>query len=165
VQDVTEILLWLFVMNLGIAFGAGIYEQRIIVPQWFSLSPEAGFRVNSEAMRQTDTGRRFWAYVTTVPLTLLTLGSLVVAWQAHGARYEWWLGAAVIVLAERIMTLSYFIPTALKLMRAETLPEATATAMASQWANWNYARISLTLAAWIAALEALSLPSVHGSSF
>jgi hypothetical protein len=34
--------------------------------------------VNAEAMRQTNTGLRFWAYVTTVPLTLLTLANLVV---------------------------------------------------------------------------------------
>ncbi len=70
-QYVPEILLWLFVMNLGIAYGAGLYEKRIILPQWFSRSGEAGFRVNSEAMRQTNTGLRFWAYVTTVPLICL----------------------------------------------------------------------------------------------
>jgi hypothetical protein len=29
-QSITEVLLWLFVMNLGIAFGAGIYEAKII---------------------------------------------------------------------------------------------------------------------------------------
>jgi hypothetical protein len=29
---VPEILLWLFVMNLGIAYGAGVYEKRIILP-------------------------------------------------------------------------------------------------------------------------------------
>jgi len=58
-QYVPEILLWLFVMNLGIAYGAGLYEKRIILPQWFSKSGEAGFRVNSEAMRQTNTGLRF----------------------------------------------------------------------------------------------------------
>ena len=46
-------------MNLGIAYGAGLYEKRIILPQWFSRSREAGFRVNSEAMRQTNTGLRF----------------------------------------------------------------------------------------------------------
>jgi hypothetical protein len=33
-QSVTEILLWLFVMNLGIVCGAGIYEARIVIPQW-----------------------------------------------------------------------------------------------------------------------------------
>jgi hypothetical protein len=36
--------------------------------QWFSKSDKSGFRVNSEAMRQANTGLRFWAYVTTVPL-------------------------------------------------------------------------------------------------
>lgn len=28
----TDLLLWLFVIDLGIAFGAGLYEQRMIVP-------------------------------------------------------------------------------------------------------------------------------------
>ena len=75
---VPEILLWLFVINLGIAYGAGLYEKRIILPQWFSKSAESGLRVNSEAMRQTNTGLRFWAYVTTVPLGLhCFLGQLV----------------------------------------------------------------------------------------
>jgi len=48
---VPEILLWLFVINLGIAFGGGLYEQRIVLPQWFSSSSEPGLRVNSAAMR------------------------------------------------------------------------------------------------------------------
>jgi hypothetical protein len=157
-QYVPEILLWLFVMNLGIAFGAGLYEKRIILPQWFTVSPESGLRINSEAMRRTDTGRRFWAYVTTVPLTLLTLANLVVAWQSQGPRRPWWLGAAVITLVERIGTFSYFIPTALRLMHAEALPESTAQAMASQWVHLNYVRAALALVGWVAALRAFSLP-------
>jgi hypothetical protein len=56
---VPDILLWLFVINLGIAFGAGLYEQRIILPQWFSRLPELGIRANREAMRTTDTGQSF----------------------------------------------------------------------------------------------------------
>lgn len=32
-----EIVLWLFTLNVGIAFGAGIYEARVVVPQWKSL--------------------------------------------------------------------------------------------------------------------------------
>jgi hypothetical protein len=31
---VAEVLLWLFGLDLGIAFGAGIYEARVVVPQW-----------------------------------------------------------------------------------------------------------------------------------
>jgi hypothetical protein len=155
---IPDILLWLFVINHGIAFGAGLYEQWIILPQWFSRSSGSGIRVDSAAMRNTDTGRRFWAFVTTVPLTLLTLANLAVAWQSHGPRHDWWLGAAVITLVERIATFSYLIPTALRLMRADGLPSAQVEAMASHWMALNHVRATLALVAWLAALRALSLP-------
>ena len=155
---IPNILLWLFVINHGIAFGAGLYEQRVILPQWFSRSSESGIRVNSAAMRSTDSGRSFWLFVTTVPLTLLALANLVAAWQSQGPRHEWWLGAAVLTLVERIATFSYFIPTAMRLMRAEELPSATVEAMASQWLALNHVRAALALIGWLAALRALSLP-------
>jgi hypothetical protein len=152
-----DILLWLFVIDLGITFGAGLYENRMIVPQWFGGSGEIKRWVNSEAMRRTDAGRRFWAYVTTVPLTLLTLASLFAACQSRGSVRDWWLGAAVITLLERLGTFSFFIPTALKLMRAETLPESKAAAMASRWIWLNRLRITFNLAGWLAALKVFSL--------
>lgn len=151
-----DILLWLFVINLGVAFGAGLYEQRIVLPQWFRHSSENGWQVDVEAMRRTDPGRSFWAYVTTVPLTLLTLASLAVTWNLGNSIKLWWLAAAVITLLERIGTFSYFIPTALKLMRAETA-SATKSAIASQWKRLNLLRAALNLAGWLAALKALSL--------
>ncbi len=155
-QSIPDILLWLFVINLGIAYGAGLYERRIILPQWF-LKSQGGFQVNSEAMRQTNTGLRFWAYVTTMPLTLLTLANLVTAFQSQGPRHDWWLAAAMITLVERIGTFSFFIPTAIKLMRAESLPASAVVKMASQWMRLNYVREALTLAGWLAALRTFSL--------
>ena len=155
--SIPDILLCLFVINHGIAFGAGLYEQRVILPQWFSRSSESGIRVNSAAMRSTDSGRSFWVFVTTVPLTLLALANLVAAWQSQGPRHEWWLGAAVITLVERITTFSYFIPTALRLMSAEALPSVNVEAMASQWIALNRVRLALALGGWLAALRALSL--------
>src|SRR5262245_43672429 len=111
----TEILLWLFVINLGIAFGAGLYESRITVPHWLSLSRDSGYRWNAEAARKADVGLRFWVYVTTVPLTLLTLTSFVAAWWTPDAVRDWWLGAAAAALVDRVMTFTYFIPTMIKL--------------------------------------------------
>ena len=61
-----SILLWLFVINLGIALGAGLYETRVVIPQWANLPPKDW----------PNTGLLFWAYVTTVPLTLLALANL-----------------------------------------------------------------------------------------
>lgn len=41
-MPLTHVLLWLFVLNLGIAFGAGLYEARISVARW--LGPPQGPR-------------------------------------------------------------------------------------------------------------------------
>ena len=147
-MDLARIVLWLFVINLGIVFGAGLYEARIVVPLWASSPPES--------LRSPDSGRRFWAFVTTIPLTLLTLASLVAAWHAPAPRRESWLVAAVVVLVERIATFSYFIPTMLRLQRA-ALPQADVRARVALWARLNYLRSALTLVAWLAAMKALTL--------
>lgn len=85
-----KVLLWLFVINLGIAFGAGLYESRIVVPRWLTPAPEDGFLWNAEAVRQDNTGLRFWVYVTTIPLTVITLANLLGAWRARGSASGWW---------------------------------------------------------------------------
>ncbi len=37
-------LLWLLVLNLGIALGAGLYEHRIVFPDWLLPDAGAGYR-------------------------------------------------------------------------------------------------------------------------
>ena len=72
--------------------------------------------------------------------------------------------AAVITFLERIGTFSYFIPTALKLMQAETV-SATEPAMASQWMRLNLLRAASNLTGWLAALKAVTarLTDHHGA--
>lgn len=161
-HTVSKVLLWLFVINLGIAFGAGLYESRIVVPQWISFSSETGYHWNAEAARQANTGLNFWVCVTTVPLTLLTLANLIAAWRAQGATRRWWMGAAVTALADRVFTFSYFIPTMLKLMRDRALSESEAVSLALQWVNLNYVRHAIVLVAWLAALKTFSLLNERG---
>ncbi len=152
---VSTTLLWLFVINLGIAFGAGLYEHRIVVPQWISSSPASGSHWNADAARRDDTGRRFWAFVTTLPLTLLTLGNLFVASWASSPERWWWLAAGLAALADRALTFSYFIPTMVGLMRAADSPSSVAAA--TRWWNLNYVRHAIVLVAWLAALQAFAL--------
>jgi hypothetical protein len=154
-----RIFLWLFVINLGVAFGAGLYESRIVLSQWLSSSGDSVLRWNAEAARRDNTGLRFWVFVTTVPLTLLTPGNLIVAWRAVGSVRGWWLAAGVAALADRIFTFSYFIPTMVGLMQAPNSSESVATAV--RWANLNYVRHALILTAWLAALKAFSLLYQH----
>lgn len=152
---VSRILLWLFVINLGIALGAGLYEARIVFPEWLIYSAPDGYRWSAEAARRANTGVRFWVFVTTIPLTLLTLANLLVAWRARGPIRPWWLGAALVALLDRVFTFSYFVPTMLKLMSDESTTQAVATAQ--RWGQLNYVRHLIVLVAWLLALRAFSL--------
>lgn len=154
-MDISKILLWLFVINLGIAFGAGLYEHRIVVSTWVTSSPASGVHWNPDAARADDTGRRFWVFVTTVPLTLLTLANVVVAWRASGPIRGWWLAAALVALADRVFTFSYFIPAMVALIGRADSSQSAAAAM--RWSNLNYVRHVIVLVAWLAALKAFSL--------
>lgn len=158
-ESLSRVLLWLFVINLGVALGAGLYEGRIVLSQWIRSSPDSALHWNAEVARRDNTGLRFWVFVTTVPLTLLTLANLIAAWRAVGPVRGWWLVAGVAALADRIFTFSYFIPTMVRLMRAPDSSESVATAV--RWANLNYVRHAIVLAAWLAALKAFSLLYRH----
>lgn len=152
---ISATLLCLFVINLGIAFGAGLYEHRIVISRWISSSEDSVSHWNAEAARRDDTGRRFWAFVTTVPLTLLTLANLFVAWRAPSSVRWWWLVAGVAALAERAFTFSYFIPTMVGLMGTADSPPSAAAA--TRWWNLNYVRHAIVFVAWVAALRVLAL--------
>jgi hypothetical protein len=148
------VVLWLLVINLGIAFGAGIYEHRIVLPRW--SGPPGGRRAwNAEAAREDDTGRRFWGFATTLPLTVLAAANLYAAWNAPGALGAWWRGAATIALMERISTFAFFIPGMMRLMRQADSPESRAAA--TRWTTLNHLRHVLVLGSWIAALRAFGL--------
>jgi hypothetical protein len=149
-----RILLWLLVLNQGIAFGAGLYEHRIVLPLWIDASsPDGAVRFDAAAARAANSGLRFWAYVTTGPLTLLTLANLVAAWRDRGTARRMWLAAGAVGLAERILTFTYFIPTMVALMEGDAGSSSAETFF--QWMQWNHVRHALVLAAWLLALKAL----------
>ena len=145
-MNVPSVLLWLFVINLGIVFGAGLYESRIVVPLWTSSPPAS--------LRSPESGRRFWAFTTTIPLTLLTLANIAAAWQSTAQR-EWRLVAAMVILVERIATFGYFIPAMLRMQRAVG-SKTDLLARLAIWERLNYVRLFLTFVAWLAALKALT---------
>ncbi|MGH9457276.1 MAG: DUF1772 domain-containing protein [Thermoanaerobaculia bacterium] len=148
-----KVVLWLFVVFLGVTFGAGLYESRVVVPQWTGAA-DGTPRWDPAAAREDDTGRRFWAFVTTGPLTLLTLASLVLAWRASGPLRTWWLSAGVVALADRLFTFIYFIPTMVGLLDVPDSPAARAAA--SRWEALDWVRHGIVLVAWVLALKAFA---------
>lgn len=149
-----EVALWLFVINLGIALGAGLYEGRIVIPDWIGTASDGTSHWNGTQARQDDTGRRFWAFVSTGPLTILTIVNLVAGWRSGPTIRQWWFGSAAIAAVERMTTLGYFIPTMIGLAAAADSAEAVAAA--ERWAALNNIRHLLVFAALAAALKAFA---------
>ena len=150
-----SIVLWLFVLNLGVALGAGLYEHRIVASRWVTSSADGAAHWHADLARRDDTGRRFWAFVTTIPLTLLTLANIYTAWYSIDAVRAWWLAAGICAFADRALTFGYFIPTMVGLMKEADSPESAAIAV--HWGQLNYLRHALVLAAWLASLRAFAL--------
>jgi hypothetical protein len=100
-------------------------------------------------------GRRFWGFVSTVPLTVITLANLYAAWHAPGMVRGSWLAAGALELAGRLFTFSYFIPTMIRLMAATDSPSAVASA--SRWRTLNYVRLAIVFTAWMASLRTFAL--------
>jgi hypothetical protein len=156
------LLLSLFIVNLGIALGAGLYESRIVVPQWLIRSSDGRTHWNAAAAVAANVGLRFWVYVTSGPLTLLTFANLFAALQAIGPARNWWLTAVVAAALDRASTFGYFIPTMLRLTRPDGPTATEAARIATHWARLDYVRHCLTLAALVAALYALTVLTETG---
>jgi hypothetical protein len=158
-QRFARIVLWLFVIDLGIALGAGLYETKVELPRWASSavsaakSPEA-LTSKTLSPRPSNPGIRFWTYATTVPLTLLTIASFVVLRWADTETRRWWLIAAWAAGAERLLTFLYFIPTMIQLTSGF---EPNARAVAFRWSQVSWVRHAILLIAWLAALQAFAL--------
>ena len=149
-------LLWLFVIVQGIAFGAGLYEARVAWPLWLQATPD-GLIWNAPAAMAANSGMRFWAFVTTGPLTLLTLANLFLALKSKGTLRKWWLAAIGIGIVERLLTFSFFIPTMIGLMDTGVTSEAAIVARAVTWERMNCLRHVLAFSAWMASMKTFAL--------
>lgn len=152
-RTVMKVVIWLLVLFTGVAFGAGIYELRVEIPQW--LSVVNGVTVwHAEVAKAADPGLNFWAFVTTGPITLLTLLSAILVWKTNGSVRRWWFVVLALLLVDRAMTFGYFIPTMIKLMDG-TLAQADAVQTAQQWANLDVVRLVASGGSFIAAIKLL----------
>ena len=97
------------------------------------------------------------------PLTILTIANLWAAWRyTAGWLRAWWISASIVSLAERVLTLAYFIPTMIGLMNAPDTAESVATA--ARWVEVNYIRHAMALAAWLLALQTFWMWPRHVTS-
>ena len=142
-KNVATFLIWMLAVFYGITVGAGLYEARIVLPLWRNAARTGDW---------IETGRRFWVFVSTVPLTLTILAGLIVSFRWHGPGVRWWQAALAIGFVERAMTFGYFIPQMARMQAGDAPSQGL-----ELWANLNLLRHALSISAWLLALRALQL--------
>jgi hypothetical protein len=155
---VARLVLWPFVVALGLDLGAGIYEARVVVPLWAEGVPQTLASGNPYGRVAVTAGIHFWAYMTSA-VAVLALLALVSGGLAPVPRRAWQVCSAVAELAAVAMTLLYFRPTLVNLFlgHGAGLSAATVAFTVGRWIMWNRVRIVISFFAWGAALRALTL--------
>ena len=157
-SQLSRIILWLFVIALGLDLGAGIYEARIVVPLWAGGVPATLAEGNPYARVAIDAGIRFWAYMTSA-VALLAVIAFLTSFGAPAAQRAWRIFATLFELVAVAMTLLYFRPTLVRLFlgHGAGVPSAAIIATVHRWVLWSRVRIAISFITWCAALRALSL--------
>ena len=162
--SIPQIILWLFVIMMGIEIGAGLYETLVVMPVWSTSPPDsvlAYFHHNvANPQFILNAGGRFWLIFT--PLTgLLAIATFLSGLKTapeHRKCRMLGSGLAIIVVAA---TFAWFVPTLMILMgeAAPKLGGDEITRLTNWWVRLNWVRVVVYMAGWLSALRALTLPA------
>lgn len=150
-------LLWLLVMAVGIEIGAGIYEARVLVPLWASAPPASLVAYNLQALRP-EPGLHFWI-VSTPLVGLLGIANLVAAWRTSMSNRASWIAGAAGVVGIVALTFIYFVPTLTGFEAVRQGGDATLATSVHRWVTLNWVRAVVYAASWLCLLRACS----HGA--
>jgi hypothetical protein len=161
--SIAQIVLWLFVIVLGVELGAGLYETLVIMPLW-SLSPPdsvVAYHQHNVAYPQfaLNAGGRFWMFNTPL-LGMAAIAALISGLKTRPKHRKWRVAATVLALIVVVFTFAWFVPKIMILGQGGPgLSAEQITSLTNWWVRLNWGRVVLYSAGWLAALRALTTPS------
>ena len=167
--SIAQIFLWLFIVVLGITIGGGLYEQQVVMPLWSLTPPDSviGYYQHNLANPQftLNQGGRFWIFVTPL-LGLLAIATLLSGLRTRAEHRKWRIGGTILALVVVVFTFAWFVPNIIRLTGKSvmTMSGDELTSLTNWWVRLNWVRAVLYLAAWFAALRALTIPPKVESS-
>jgi hypothetical protein len=151
------LILSIFLLFVSLGMGAGLYEARVVYPNWATDALPATLGAKLISSGQAGAARRFWPFVSPAVLLLAILNSYL-AWQQVGAVRLVWLAASLTIIVKSLATYVYFAPTMMRSFEHATRMEAThLRRMISQWTMLSRLRAVAEFIAWAAGVYALVL--------
>jgi hypothetical protein len=159
VHAIASITLWLFVIGTALIFGAGLYENLVVVPFWSTGAPASLAEGNPLLAVHVRAGRVFWS-VFTPALGLIALLTLATSFGTPPRHLTWRIAASGLLLVVSIVTLVYFRPALIGMVvehGAGRTPEALGEEV-HRWVALNWVRILGVAASLAMGVRALLLP-------
>src|SRR5690348_11930719 len=146
--SIPQMILWLFVIALGIEIGAGLYETLVVLPLWTTAPPDSvtAYYQHNSANPQfaLNAGGRFWMGAT--PLVgLLALATLLSGFRTRPQHRQWRIAGTVLALVVVLSTFAWFVPNIIRLTGKDVMAMSAAevTSLTRSWVHLNWVRVVL----------------------
>lgn len=161
-ESVAKAFLWLAVLVSGPIVGAKLFDLVVLAGAWSADPPGSLAMMPYGNAWPVDTGVFFIPF--SAALLIASFGALVAGWRSPW-RYRWLLCIPSMgVLALLVLTVLAFWPMNAALWHhainapRDTLTDAQSIEMARRWVQLDWLRVAGGVAAFVAALRALTLP-------
>ena len=150
-----QILLCVFVFSVGMGIGGGIYETRVVYPNWTKDPTPEGLSQKLVSSGQAGAGRSYWPLVSPTS-ALLAILNVLFAWHQTGLVRNLWLMSSISIVLKSVATYAYFVPTYIRrISKPETMNAAELRRIVRTWTTLSPLRVLVEMFAWITGILAL----------
>jgi hypothetical protein len=161
-ERIAKAFLWLATLAGGPLVGAKLFDLLVLAGAWSAHPPESLAMMPYGRQWPVDTGAFFIPF--SAAMLIAGFGALAAGWKTPW-RYRWLLCLPSIgILVLLILTVLEFWPMNAALYHhgvhsaKDTITDAQSVVMARRWVQLDWVRVLGAMAAFVAALRALSLP-------
>lgn len=152
-----QILLCAFIFSAGMGIGGGLYETRVVYPNWVYAASAEELSKKLASSGQAGAGRRYWPLVSPASAVLAML-NVFAAWHHAGMVRGLWLMSSIAIVLKSVGTYGYFVPTYVRRIgRAGSMDTRTLRRVVRTWTRLSPLRILVETFAWVTGIWALLL--------
>jgi hypothetical protein len=150
-----QILLCAFIFSVGIGIGGGVYETRVVYPNWNREPTPDGLGEKLVSSGQARAARRYWPLISPTSALLAVLNAFL-AWHQIGLVRTLWLTSSILIIVKRSGTYGYFVPTYIhRIAKPEGMDTTALLRVVRTWTILSPLRVLIETLSWITGIWAL----------
>jgi hypothetical protein len=152
-----HIMLCAFIFLVGVGIGGGLYETRVVYPNWIHEATPGELANKLASSGQAGAAHRYWPLISPASAALAIV-NVFLAWRQAGIVRDLWLMSSIAIVVKSIGTYGYFVPTYVRrIAKPEAMDRLTLGRLVRTWTRLSPWRVLVETFAWITGICALLL--------